>query len=336
MFFALLRLETVSMQEAIDNGLYITHTGPCGVCSSLQDLATMLEYNRLMIQGNTCYLSIAGSGFSDVAAGTACFQALGFTENCAETLIQYQRAIDARPCGTNCAALGLDGDQGKPSCSDASGCAACSAGIRQRYQLVAGRTFANSGYPSASAVPCSQISFMVSEQGDICTAATGPVPPTDPPVPAPSSAPVAATSVPAPTSAPVAATLPQMAQCLQTAGLEELVGQTAGAQVSCDCSAAETGATSIPVCYDGDRTVPDNQCGILFEACDILTPCCSNGLRICKNNVCRNAARSTSKTRLSVNFRGTRPETSSTGGFRRQLRKLRGAQGHTRKASTLA
>ena len=317
------RLQTVSMQEATNNSLYITHTGPCGVCSSLQDLAAMLQYNKLIVSSSQCFLSLLPNGFSDISMGVACYEDLGFTTSCAETLIQYQRAINSRNCGVNCAAFALDGDQGQPSCSDASGCAACASSLTRRLELVAGRTFARSGYPSGSAVACSQISSMIPEQGDICSWAEVSLPATDP-----TPAPVA------PTPAPVLST--QMRKCMEYAALEQQVGASIGAAISCDCAGAETGATYIPVCFNGDRT-EENQCAIQFGFCSSVDDCCSAGIRTCRQGACRSATRGALKSSLRLGSNNSnRGITSSSlhGGFRRQLRILRGADG--RKTKELA
>lgn len=100
------------------------------------------------------------------------------------------------------------------SCQDISGCGACvdELGITARLELVAGRTFANSGYPSQKGRNCSEITPRdVIGGSDICGEAPFAQSPTEVPVDseAPSDAPVATTVSPTtepsqvPTIAPV-------------------------------------------------------------------------------------------------------------------------------------
>jgi uncharacterized membrane protein YgcG len=318
----------MSMQEANSSGLYITHTGSCGVCSSLQDLAAMLEYNRLLQNSNGCYLT----GLTNFAAGIECYQNYGYSRNCAEVLLRYQLSIRDEGCGTNCPPFALDGDQSQPSCGDdASGCAACAANVRSRMLIVSGRTFANSGYPSATAVPCDRISSMVPEQGDICLAASGPAMPTDAPVAvvtvAPTPAPVATTSTAAPVAAtpsPVVATSPPVAsspelqQCLEMSALEERLGLSVGSSITCECTeSAEVGAAVVPVCYQGDRA-DNNQCATMFGTCVAVGDCCSAGVRTCRSGQCRSASRGALKSSLRIGsnsaIRGDRPGGGAAGG----------------------
>jgi len=69
-----------SQEEAIAAGGFVTHSGACGVCSSLQDLAVYMEYPELTTEGKFCTskesISIEGS--------LACYRNLGMTESCAK------------------------------------------------------------------------------------------------------------------------------------------------------------------------------------------------------------------------------------------------------------
>jgi hypothetical protein len=300
------RLDSVTLEEASAGNMYITHTGACGVCSSLQDLAAFLDYSRLVTASSTCFLDWVSSGKGSISPAVECYMDMGFSENCAETLILYQKEIDARDCGTNCAAFALDGDQGQPSCEDTSGCASCGSQVRARFALVAGRTFANSGYPSGTAVSCGAISTSVLDQGDgdICAIADGLTLPnfgsTDPPVvETPTAAPIVAV---VPTSTPVAVATPQMNRCRDLASVEERMGQSAGANVTCICTASEMeGSTDvIPTCYSGDVSVPENQCKVQFGLCTATSDCCSAGVRTCRMGQCRSASRAFDRTNLRL------------------------------------
>lgn len=101
------------------------------------------------------------------------------------------------------------------SCQDVSGCGACvdRLGISARLELIAGRTFANSGYPSQNAKQCFEIaSIDVIGGSDICREAPIEQSPTQVPLvtTAPSKSPVVTVSptrkpIQLPTLAPVPA-----------------------------------------------------------------------------------------------------------------------------------
>ena len=74
------RTETfVSETSARNAGFAVTHTGACGTCSTLQDLAVYLEKPDLTAPVRRC-----GALLSD-ARSLACIQKLGFSAPCART-----------------------------------------------------------------------------------------------------------------------------------------------------------------------------------------------------------------------------------------------------------
>jgi len=197
------RLATApSLDEATAAGSYITHTGPCGTCSSLEDLALMIEYPNLTYKAQQCFWS--SNGMADLNGAISCYQDIGFTLSCSRTLASYQKNIVDEGCGYQCSAWAYDGDLGRPSCEDKSGCEAClnNYGINKQFQLIAGRTYFNSGFPSQTAHQCSDIAPLdVIGGGDICFEAPIDRPPTESPIEtaAPSIAPVIPRTAP-PTS----------------------------------------------------------------------------------------------------------------------------------------
>ncbi|KAG7368276.1 filamentous hemagglutinin family outer membrane protein [Nitzschia inconspicua] len=211
-------LKTVeSLEEALAAGDYVTHLGPCGACSSLQDLATMITTTQLPMRGNDCYWQSGGLG--DIGTARTCFENLGFTTNCARILASFQNRINLRGCPSFCAAFALGQGQDAPACSQSNVCSSCVDLIEERYSIVAGRRTTNSGYPSWSASRCDDIAPLdVVSQGDVCQEAKfvggfpntpAPVitnPPTSlPPVPSPTLNPSPAPTPPPtrnPTSAP--------------------------------------------------------------------------------------------------------------------------------------
>lgn len=152
------RLTTVpSLEDAIAEGQYITHTGACGTCSSLQDLALMIEYPNLPYKAQQCFFR--SSALKNIEEGIACYQEIGFTQTCSATLAYHQKRIVDKGCGYQCATWAYDGDLGRPSCEDVTGCGPCvdNFGITAQLELISGRTFANSGYPSQKAQQCVNI-----------------------------------------------------------------------------------------------------------------------------------------------------------------------------------
>jgi hypothetical protein len=200
------RLKTVaSLDDALAAGDYVTHLGPCGACSSLQDLAALYETTALPLRGNECYRESAW--LTDLGKAESCYRNLGFTSACATVMTRYQNRVNSKQCGAFCAAFALGGGQDEPSCAADGPCTACGNEhmIPARFRRVAGRTELNSGLPSWSATSCSNIASLdVISQEDVCGAV--PVTPTPAPV-VPTAAPVLPTSAPIPpTTAPVNST----------------------------------------------------------------------------------------------------------------------------------
>ena len=106
------RLRTVpSIENAIVARQYITHTGACGTCSSLQDFALMIEYPNLPYKGQQCFFR--STALKYVEKAITCYEEVGFTRSCATTLAYHQKTIVDKECGYQCAAWGYDGDLGR-------------------------------------------------------------------------------------------------------------------------------------------------------------------------------------------------------------------------------
>lgn len=105
------RLTTVpSLEDAIAAGQYITHTGACGTCSSLQDLALMIEYPSLPYKAHQCFFR--SSAVQNMEEAITCYEEIGFTQTCSNTLAYYQKKIVEKSCGYQCATWAYDGDLG--------------------------------------------------------------------------------------------------------------------------------------------------------------------------------------------------------------------------------
>jgi hypothetical protein len=131
-------------EEARSAGLYVTHAGPCGVCSSLQDLAVYMQVgSNLKRRAGFCGI-IALLGFG---LGPTCFRSIGFTRACAD-MWYYNTLTTRRFCFFNCffdLLLGRPANGPGPEC-DLSECIQCdeinSGPIFEDY---AGRTRRTSG-----------------------------------------------------------------------------------------------------------------------------------------------------------------------------------------------
>lgn len=147
-------LETYESTEAAElAGARVTHTGPCGHCSSLQSLAVYIYQGDLATPVKQCtYDSILlGDDYL-----MECLQKLGFDENCAK-IWMYNGKNTKKVCMSTCLPLqnaayhNPDG-----SLNDCIQCDEDKSG--PVFQAVSGRTRRNSGLPTALCRPCSTIS----------------------------------------------------------------------------------------------------------------------------------------------------------------------------------
>jgi hypothetical protein len=78
------------------DGAHVTHQGPCGTCSTLQDLAVYLRKPDLTEPVRLCGMMTAVRPLA-----MSCLKDLGFTEACAETWF-YNARYTARQCFAPC------------------------------------------------------------------------------------------------------------------------------------------------------------------------------------------------------------------------------------------
>lgn len=139
--------------EAEYAGAHITHVGPCGLCSTLQDLGVYMRENDLTSPVQACgvrYFEGPMEGHME------CLLDLGFTLPCAQ--IWYYNTIHTRQvCQDVCIAnLGrkyhhsIDG-----RLNDCLVCDEVNSG--PVFKAVAGRTRRNTGLPNAMCRPCSEV-----------------------------------------------------------------------------------------------------------------------------------------------------------------------------------
>ncbi|MBW1904883.1 MAG: hypothetical protein JRJ24_06180 [Deltaproteobacteria bacterium] len=143
-----------SEDDALFAGALITHRGPCGLCSPLQDLAVYIEYRDLTDPVRQCGVAGFAQGIADFVPADArgkCIAKLGFDGPCTE-IWGYNTAHTGKVCGTECG-LEFNSTHNKQD-GEINSCLACdetkSGAI---FKAVAGRTRRASGLPSAICRP---------------------------------------------------------------------------------------------------------------------------------------------------------------------------------------
>jgi hypothetical protein len=153
------RLDTYDSAEAATAaGAAITHFGECGLCSSLQDLATYVEHEDLTDPVRECGLTGIRDGEE---ANIACLTDLGFSLPCAQ--IWYYNTLNTR---NECLELCLPAINEPYHQEDGSlhPCLQCDEDRSGPvFKAIAGRTRRNSGLPSAICRPCSTVSYVAHE-----------------------------------------------------------------------------------------------------------------------------------------------------------------------------
>jgi len=131
-----------SEQEATNNRAVITHTGPCGACSTTQDLAAYMSHPDMVHAGRRCTNRVLMFGH---ASGVACYEALGFTQPCA-TIWAQNSLNTATVCRKKCVRhLFSPPNLPEPHCklNECLHCDEVKSG--PNFALFAGRTRRNSG-----------------------------------------------------------------------------------------------------------------------------------------------------------------------------------------------
>jgi hypothetical protein len=145
---------------ALDAGGVITHRGPCGLCSTLEDLAVYAEVTDLTTPVRACGLLGLTDGFDVLLA---CVEDIGFSSPCAHIWAYNVEHTRAR-CFEPCVAL-LDAPYHLPD-GGLNPCLRCDEGESGPvFQSVAGRTRRNTGIASALCRPCSEILPLQHEYG---------------------------------------------------------------------------------------------------------------------------------------------------------------------------
>jgi len=147
------RLSSFEDQAALQAaGAALTHTGGCGLCSTLTDLAVYISVPDLTEPVRACGLEHLGS---EPAELVACIEELGFTTPCA--WIWAWNTLNTREhCLVECLAA-LEEPYNQPDGS-LNPCLQCDEDISGPvFKAVAGRTRRNTGLPNAICRPCEDV-----------------------------------------------------------------------------------------------------------------------------------------------------------------------------------
>jgi hypothetical protein len=146
--------------EAVTAGLDVTHAGPCGACSSLQDLAVYMERSAdLRARSTIC--AIRGS--TSAQDGVNCFINEGFTQQCAQVWY-YNTKTTNEVCGSTCLLFVVSAEPNTgsaPECLLAE-CLQCDEdNAGPVFMQYAGRTRRTSGLLSSIVRPCADVALVV-------------------------------------------------------------------------------------------------------------------------------------------------------------------------------
>ncbi len=146
------RVQTFAdVAAAASAGAYLTHHSPCGVCSTLKDLALYAENTDLGAPVRQCGVDSFGKGFD---ANVACLEGLGFTRPCAQ--VWAWNTVNTR---NKCLGPCLENGDKPYHLADGglNGCLACDERESgPTFKQVAGRTRRNTGIASAICRPCQE------------------------------------------------------------------------------------------------------------------------------------------------------------------------------------
>ena len=147
------RLTTfASAAEAAGAGYRVTHTGGCGACSTLQDLAVYVEHPDLTGPVRRCGMQPGTLG---------CIEALGFSHACAQ-IWAFNVQNTRRECFGVCTRSWMSGEPSTKPDGTLNDCLQCDEDRSGPvFKAVAGRTRRNSGIRSSIPRPDEQVSPVV-------------------------------------------------------------------------------------------------------------------------------------------------------------------------------
>lgn len=141
-----------SEQEALDAGGIVTHTGGCGLCSSMRDLLVYIRQPDLTNPVRQCAFKALSEGEE---ASQACLAELGFSDGCGE--IWYYNTVNTREKCIGVCLTRMNDPHHLPNGS-LNPCIQCDEDESGPvFKAVSGRTRRNSGLPVALCRPCDQV-----------------------------------------------------------------------------------------------------------------------------------------------------------------------------------
>jgi hypothetical protein len=141
-----------SAAEAAELGYRVTHTGACGACSTLQDLAVYLERPDLTSPVRTCGMKPGTLG---------CLEGLGFSHACAK-IWNFNVQNTKRECFGVCMRSWMSAEASTTVDGGLNECLQCDEDRSGPvFKAVAGRTRRNSGIRSSIERPDAQVSHVV-------------------------------------------------------------------------------------------------------------------------------------------------------------------------------
>lgn len=146
-------------EEATVQGLFVTHAGPCGACSTLQDLYVYMSRGEGLREAAT---SCGIRGLANTTDGIVCYQELGFTPACA-AIWYYNTQNTQNSCLDVCLKLVSENApiNGPPPDCPANACIECDeVNSGPLFLKYAGRTRRNSGLLSSIARTCDELIYL--------------------------------------------------------------------------------------------------------------------------------------------------------------------------------
>ncbi len=141
-----------SAAEAAGAGYRVTHTGGCGACSTLQDLAVYLERPDLTTPVRRCGMQPGTLG---------CIEALGFSHPCAQ-IWDFNVQNTRRECFGVCMRSWMSGEPSTRADGMLNDCLQCDEDRSGPvFKVVAGRTRRNSGIRSSIPRPNEEVAQVV-------------------------------------------------------------------------------------------------------------------------------------------------------------------------------
>eukprot|EP01065_Artemidia_motanka_P028159 TRINITY_DN333_c0_g1_i1.p1 TRINITY_DN333_c0_g1~~TRINITY_DN333_c0_g1_i1.p1 ORF type:complete len:283 (+),score=88.26 TRINITY_DN333_c0_g1_i1:71-850(+) len=142
----------VSADAAAAAGYAVTHEGACGLCSTLQDLASYMTVEDMTKAGKKCAIE----SLISKKWGMKCFEKLGMTEECSR-IWMYDAISDSGACGLVCVEHLTQAYNLPPDCR-LNACLQCDEDkAGPLFKRFAARTRRRSGLISAIQRPCSKV-----------------------------------------------------------------------------------------------------------------------------------------------------------------------------------